>query len=138
MRRVAPYPLWIGTAHDARNLAVIFEHDIQAIVDLAMDEPPIRPPRELVYLRIPLLDGAGNSPELLRCAVLAVEGCLRENRTTLVACSVGASRSPAIAACALVRYAALSVEQALRVVQPGDLSPALWTDLLATGLLKEA
>ena len=68
------FPLWIGTARDARDIKGVLDAGIEAIVDLAMMNEPVTPTRELVYLRFPLVDGGGNPPWLICAAVLAVEG----------------------------------------------------------------
>lgn len=133
MRRIADLPLWIGTARDARDLRGIHEAGIQAVVDLAMDEPPVQPTRELVYLRFPLVDGGGNPEWLLRLAVEAVSGLLTAGVPTLVACSAGASRSPAIAAMAIARWQGIAHEEGLKRIGTGDVSVTLWREL--TGLL---
>ncbi len=130
MRRIADLPLWIGTALDARDLRGIHDTGIEAVVDLAMDEPPAHPPRELVYLRFPLVDNEGNPAWLLRAAIEALTGLLKADVPTLVACSAGASRSPAIAAIALARWKGFSPEEALKRTGPGDVSVALWRDLV--------
>ncbi len=131
LRRVLDLPLWVGTARDARDLRGIHEAGIEAVIDLAMDEPPVQPTRELVYLRFPLVDGGGNPEWLLRLAVEAVSGLLKAVVPTLVACSAGASRSPAIAALALARWKGISPEEGLKLIGTGDVSVTLWRDLTA-------
>jgi len=133
MRRVGEYPLWIGTARDARDLRAVLDAGIEAIVDLAMDEPPIAQlTRELVYLRFPLLDGEGNPPWLLRLAVDSVERLIRERTQTLVACSAGMSRSPAITAMALAKATGRSawiIMDRWGSGAPMDVSKGLWTSI---------
>lgn len=75
MRRIDGFPLWIGTARDARDIKGVLDAGIEAIVDLAIMNEPVTPTRELVYLRFPLIDGEGNPPWLLCAAVQGVEGC---------------------------------------------------------------
>src|SRR5881409_2546310 len=101
MRQVEGYPLWIGTARDARDIKGVLDAGIEAIVDLAAMDEPVRPTRELVYLRFPLVDGADNPPWLITAAVQAVAGLARLGVPTLVACEGGMSRSLVIAAAAL-------------------------------------
>jgi hypothetical protein len=48
MRRVADLPLWIGTAWDARDIRGVLDAGIEAVVDLAAEEPPAQPTRDLV------------------------------------------------------------------------------------------
>ena len=131
MRRVLDLPLWIGTARDARDLRGIHEADIAAVVDLAMDEPPVQPTREVVYLRFPLVDNEGNPEWLLRAVVEAVSGLLKAGVPTLVACSAGASRSPAVTAFALARWLGISPVEGLKRVGTGDVSVTLWRELSA-------
>jgi hypothetical protein len=129
VRLVLDLPLWIGTARDARDLRAIHEAGIEAVVDLAIDEPPVQPTRELVYLRFPLVDNEGNPAWLLRMAVEAVTGLLKAGVPTLVACSAGASRSPAVAAVALARWLGIGPEEGLSRIGMGDVSVTLWREL---------
>jgi protein-tyrosine phosphatase len=75
------------------------------------------------------VDNEGNPAWLLRAAVEAVTGLLKAGVPTLVACSAGASRSPAIAAVALARWKRLSPADGLKVVGVGDVSVTLWREL---------
>ena len=133
MRRVVELPLWIGTARDARDIRGVLDLGIEAVVDLATDEPPVHPTRELVYLRFPLVDGEGNPPWILRSAVDAVAGLLAAGVPTLVACSAGASRSPVIAAMAMAKWEGIRPEEALTRIGQGDVSPALWREAVTSG-----
>jgi hypothetical protein len=133
VRRVGDYPLWIGTARDARDLRGVLDAGIEAVVDLAMDEPPVSPTRELVYLRFPLVDGEGHPPWLLGLTVSAVEPLIRSGVPTLIACGGGMSRSLAIAASAVwFRESVRTLDEVLVRVRgdgPADVHPALWHDL---------
>jgi protein-tyrosine phosphatase len=84
-----------------------------------------------VYLRFPIVDNEGNPEWLLRAAVEAVTGLLRAGVPTLVACSAGASRSPAVAAVALARWLGVSPEDGLKRIGNGDVSVTLWRELNA-------
>lgn len=133
MRRVGEYPLWVGTARDARDMRAVHDAGIEAVVDLAMMCPTATPTRELVYLRFPLVDGAGNPPWLLSSAVRTVSNLLWHGVPTLVACDGGMSRSLAVAALAM--YSASQPnppEDYLRLVAgdgPADVHPVLWAEL---------
>jgi hypothetical protein len=134
VRQVGNYPLWVGTARDARDLRGVLAAGIEVIVDLAVDEPPISVTRELVYLRFPLVDGGGNPPWLLLAAGSAIDGLVRLKVPTLIACSGGMSRSPAIASLGLC-FATdqRAPDMVLRQVQrgtPSDIHPALWNDIM--------
>ena len=54
IRRIDGHRLWIGTSRDARAIKDIVDAGIEAIVDLAVMSEPVKPPRDLVYLRFPL------------------------------------------------------------------------------------
>ena len=69
MREIIPTRLWIGNAMDARNVTGVLGLGVSAIVDLAIEEPPIQFPRDVVYCRFPLIDGVGNQPTVLRVAI---------------------------------------------------------------------
>lgn len=137
MRRVEGFPLWIGNARDARDLRAVLDAGIEAVVDLAMEEPPAHPTRELVYLRFPLTDGPENPPWLLRQAVLAVVDLAGNRVPTLVACGAGMSRSPAVVALALAVVSKDTPEATLARLRDGgpmDVQPELWQSLRTAGL----
>jgi len=103
-------------------------------VDLALEEAPATPGRDLVSCRFPLVDGPENPPRLLRAAVEAVAVLLRAGVPTLVSCGAGMSRSPAIAGAAIARTRGLPLADGLALVArsgPVDVSPSLWRDLVA-------
>jgi protein-tyrosine phosphatase len=134
MRQVAGFPLWLGHAGDSRDLRAVLAAGIEAVVDLAVNEPPMRVTRDLTYIRLPLVDGSGNPPWLLRLAVDSVAALLREGTPTLVFCSIGISRTPAVVAAAVARVRVCSFHEALRLVVaegPSDVSPVLVGELLA-------
>jgi protein-tyrosine phosphatase len=132
MRRVGKHPLWIGTARDARDIRAVLDAGIEAVVDLAMEEPPIHPTRELIYLRFPLTDDDGNPRWRLRMAMWAVEELVGGGVSTLVACGAGMSRSPAVVAVVMSQFKGTRPEdelEALRSGGPVDVSPGLWQTL---------
>jgi hypothetical protein len=134
MRQVGDYPLWIGTARDARDIRVVLGAGVRAVVDLAVEEQPVAPTRELVYLRFPLVDGDGNDPKLLRSMLRAVTALVRERVPTLVACGMGMSRSLAVAGVAFATVYGLDPADVMTTVQgPGDVSPALLRELRSFG-----
>jgi len=130
MRQVGDYPLWVGNARDARDVKGVLAAGVRAVVDLAVEEPPVAPTRELVYLRFPLVDGDGNDPKLLRAMLQAVTALVRERVPTLVACGMGMSRSPAVAAVAFATVYGLDPADVLTTVQGRrDVSPSLLQEL---------
>jgi hypothetical protein len=133
MDRIEPYQLWIGHAGDGRAYQETTDRGIRAIVQLAITEPPLQPPREFVYCRIPLLDGCGNDAALLHLAINIVATLILHGTPTLVCCGAGMSRSPAIAAAAIARVEGLDLDECLRRVtkfRVADVSPGLWNDIL--------
>ena len=134
MRQIEGYPLWVGTARDARDIQLVLDAGIEAVVDLAVKSEPVVPPRELIYLRFPLVDGADNPPWQLCAAVHTVTGLVRLGVPTLVACDGGMSRSLAIASAAAWFQTSLktSLDEVLTKVAAGgrcDIQPRLWADV---------
>jgi len=131
MREVTPH-LYLGNALDARDLRRLYELEIAAVVDLAIEEVPAQLGREIVYCRFPLVDGAGNADWLLRAAIETTCGFVPGRVKTLVACSGGMSRSPAIVAAVLALQSGKSPDECLLELvagHPHDVSPLLWQDL---------
>jgi protein-tyrosine phosphatase len=135
MRRVEPFPLWLGNVGDLQSPDKLYDAQIRAVVDLAANEPFPHLPRDFIFIRVPLYDGAGNEPFLLRLAIQTVSRLLAEGVPTLVCCSNGLSRAPAISAGALAGIESLSIEDALRRVSiegKHDVLPGLWGEVCAT------
>ena len=132
--QIESLPLWIGHAGDSRAFRDIFASGIRAIVQLALEEPPVQPPRELVYLRFPLLDGPGNDPQLLHLVIDVTAMLVQRKVPTLVCCGAGMSRSPVIAAAALTTTLGLPFEKCLGKMlegRPADVSPGLLAEVRA-------
>ncbi len=132
MHVVLPGYLWRGHRGDLRNPRGLFEQGVQAVVDVASDEPPELLPRDLICCRVPLVDGRENSPALLRLSVQTVVLLVQLNIPTLVVCSSGLSRSPAVVAAALSVVTGQPAEESLAGVTadgPADVSASLWHDL---------
>src|SRR4051794_36196473 len=100
VRRIPGYPLWLGHVGDARDLSALLAAGIAAVVDLALNEPPVPLTRELVYCRFPLIDGGGNPRWMLRATVETVAGLMRAGVPTLVYCGACMSRTPSVAGAA--------------------------------------
>ncbi|MDG3007914.1 protein tyrosine phosphatase [Paludisphaera mucosa] len=134
MRRIPEHPLWLGPVAALRDPRALAEAGVEAVVDLALDEPPSPLGRALVSCRFPLVDGEGNPAWLLRSAVRAVAGLIRDGVPTLVCCGAGMSRSPAVAGAAVALVRGIAPEAGLAIVAwvgPADVSPAPWRDILA-------
>ena len=134
MREAITNCLWLGKAMDARDISTVLDLRIVAVVDLALEEPPIQFTRDIVYCRIPLVDGSGNRPEIIRAAVDLTASFIDSRVPTLVACGAGMSRSPIIVAAALAKVDGRSLEQALDDITMGvahDVSTSLWAEIKA-------
>lgn len=139
MREVISGLVWIGNARDARDVAEVLKKEIAAVVQLAIEEPPVIFPREIISIRFPLLDGEGNMPTVLRSTITAIAALIESKVTTLVACSGGMSRSPAIVAAALALAKNESPDDWLRQIAstgPHDVAPALWNDIRSHGAFR--
>src|SRR5262245_47594446 len=129
MREVIPNLLWIGHAQDGRNIAGVLDAGVRAVIDLAHNEPPVQYPRDIIYCRFPLDDGAGNEATILRAAIAIVKQMVEGKAPTLVFCSAGMSRSPAIVAAAIAEIENKDPDSTLQKIAdnvPADVSPALW------------
>jgi len=132
MREIIPSQLWLGNAMDVSDLRRIHDLGISAIVDLALEEPMPQLTREIIYCWFPIVDGSGNTPELLSAAIETTVSFIRKSVPTMVACSAGMSRSPAIVAAALALVHGESPDDSLQSMitgNPHDLSPPLWSDV---------
>jgi protein-tyrosine phosphatase len=133
MTQILPHHLWLGHAGDGRDLQKLFEAGIQALVQLGAEEPVILAPRDLIEVRIPILDGPGNQAETLTFAIRTVAALLTLRVSTLVCCGAGMSRSPCIAAAALAMNSGEAPGQALRRIveqRRCDVNPGLWNDVV--------
>lgn len=134
MRRIPDYLLWIGHAGEARRSHEVLGAGIIAVVDLALEEPAAKLIRELIYCRLPLYDGPGNPPWLLRATIETVAALLRANVPILVACGAGMNRSLCIAGAAIALVRGCSADEGLAIAigtgpARADVSPALWAEV---------
>jgi hypothetical protein len=137
MRELIEEHLWIGNAMDIRDVTGDLGLGIKAIIDLAMEEPPTVFPRDIVYCRFPLIDGAGNSGATLRAAIETTVAMITAEVPTLVACGAGMSRAPTIVATALARINRKPMAEVLHRLtdgQPHDVSPGLLEDVEQLGM----
>lgn len=135
MRNIVPSRIWIGNAFDLRDLRLIHEMEIRAVVDLALEEPIPELTRELIYCRFPILDGSANEQSVLRLAVGTVIGLFEDKIPTIVTCSAGMSRSPCITAAALAMVNSKDFDETLCEIttgHPHDVSPNLWSNVKRT------
>jgi protein-tyrosine phosphatase len=129
MREILSGKLWLGNAGDVRNVERLIESGIIAVMSLAAEEPLLNLPRSMISCRFPLMDGSQNSGEFLKAAVETLDSLLQNQIPTLVYCSGGMSRSPAVIAAALSIVQGGSPEEKLQKIvsgHPHDVSPQLW------------
>ena len=134
MNQIDPYLLHVGHGGDGQDFKTLFDEGVRAVVQLAWEDAPLLLPRELILCRIPLADGPGNRPELLRLAIATIVQLLRDQISVLVSCGSGVSRAPALAAAALARYTGKPFAECLQEVtrhRHADVHPALYEDLEA-------
>jgi len=130
--QISPHPLWVGHACDGSDARSLLDLGIEAVVQVAIEEPPLSPPRGLMYHRFPLLDGSGNPPEFLMLAIGTVAALIRLRVPTLVCCGMGLSRSPAVASVALAVPLRRPPDEVLRLLadrHPVDISPGFWGEI---------
>lgn len=128
MRQVRGRALWLGHAGDLRDAREILAADVQAVVELADNEPFAALPRELIRCRFPLSDGGDNPIWLLKLAADCVATMLRAGVPVLVCCSAGMSRSVCVAAGGVSLAEGLSLPESVAAVVgsgPADVSPRL-------------
>ena len=132
MRQVAGRALWLGNPGDTRDPKTILEAGIEAVIELADNEPLAILPRELIRCRFPLSDGGENPAWLLRLASESVAAFLRAKVPVLVCCSGGMNRSVCVAAVGVAMADGRPLREALLgIVQsgPADVSPLLLAQL---------
>ena len=134
MNQIVPHNLWVGHAGDGRDYRQMLDAGIKALVQVAIEESPNQPPRELIYLRFPLLDGLDNQPDLLSLAITTTARLVQSHLPTLVCCGAGMSRAPLIAAAGLCVAHGEPLETCVQQVAHQhrcDVSPGLWSEVRA-------
>ncbi len=135
MREILSGQLWLGNAGDGRDPTRLVQAGVAAVVNLAAEEPSPNLPRSMIYCRFPIMDGAQDTRGILDLAIRTLVSLLQQRIPTLVHCSAGMSRSPAVAAAALSVAFGGSPEERLRQIvagQPHDVSPRLWEAVCRT------
>ena len=132
MRHIVGRALWLGNPGDTCDPKTILDAGIEAVVELADNEPLAVLPRELVRCRFPLSDGGENPDWLLRLASESVAAFLRAKMPVLVCCSGGMNRSVCIAAAGVALADGCALREALLGIVksgPADVSPLLLAQL---------
>jgi protein-tyrosine phosphatase len=132
IRNVYSNVLYVGNATDARDLRRLYDTSIRAVIDLALNEPPVQLGRDFIYCRYPLNDGEGNSDALVTLAIQTVVSLVRDEVPSLVACSAGMSRAPCIAAASVALLTGRAPDDCLLQLitdAPNDVSQILWAQV---------
>lgn len=132
MNQIEPYPIWIGHGGEAHDFSRLFDMGIEAVVELAVEEPSFPSARDMIACRFPLIDGVGNAPHVLSLAMGTVAALIAAKVPLLVSCGNGMSRAPAVVAAALAAVHHEPPEECLKRVtrhHPSDVSPGLWDDV---------
>ena len=122
----------IGDAISARDMKLIYDHEFEAVLDLAGNEPPAVLGRDIIYCRFPLSDDGSNSEACVSAAVVCLRSLVEREFKTLVACSAAMSRSPLIAAATIALISGDSLSDCLSGVlenAPHDVSPTLYASV---------
>jgi len=126
--------IWLGNAIELRNPKLLYANAIKCVVDVAYEEPAAQLPRDIFYLRFPLLDGEGNSPSPLRLALNATIQLIQEDEPFVVGCSAGMSRSPTLLSFVIAHCTGVSAEVVIERISAKrqlEIKPNLWNDFLA-------
>ena len=137
--RISPESIWIGHAGEGHDFTPLLDLGIEAMIELAEEAPSFPTRRDLISCRFPLIDGVGNRPELLALAIRTVAILIAAGIPTLVCCSDGLSRAPAIIAAALALVHREPKADCLKRIarhHPGDVLTGFWREV--TGLPPEA
>lgn len=129
MRAVFGDLLLIGNAIEARDIRLLYDNEVRAVLDLAANEKPASLGRDHIYVRIPILDGDGNSDRDIELAIITLVHLMETETKTLVACSAGMSRSPCIAAASTALASNGTIDECMHKIVssgPNDVSPILW------------
>jgi protein-tyrosine phosphatase len=134
MHCVTDNVLWIGNSFDARNSFDLLDQGLNVVVDLAIEEGTATHPREIVYLRFPIMDGIGNDKPVLEAAIRTISTLISiHGLRVAVCCSMGLSRSPALAAAAIALVQNQTPEESLSQLisrMNCDVSPGFWSEIL--------
>ena len=129
MIEIRSQKLWIGNAIEIRDMQLIANSKVAAIVDLALEEKPAQPPRHLSYLRFPLSDSNANDILTLALSVNTICQLVENEVPTVVACSAGLSRAPTVTAFALAKHLGddpSTVVQRVAKMKQLDINPLFW------------
>jgi hypothetical protein len=132
MHEIIAGQLWIGNAGDVRDPARLLDAGVAAVLNLAAEEQTPALPRSLIYCHFPIMDGEQEVDSALAVAIGTLVWFQKYQVPTMVYCSAGMSRTPAIVAAALSLLEGRSPDEKLREIaagHPHDVSPRLWEEV---------
>lgn len=129
MIQISTTCLWLGNAADLRDVRGALAEGIQAIIDLAIEEPCPKLPRVFNYSRFSITDDGENNPVVICAAVCLATAYARSQYPVAICCNAGLSRSPTLAAVALAATTETPAKewlQQISAMKPTDVNPSLW------------
>ncbi|APZ91907.1 protein-tyrosine phosphatase family protein [Fuerstiella marisgermanici] len=139
MIRIPNTTIWLGNSADLRDSRRMLGEGIDAIIDLAIEEPFPPLPRLINYCRFVVSDDGENDPAILQAAIAATAMFVQGGHRTGICCNAGLSRSLCVAAAVMSYVSAMSPNEALEAVsriKPTDVNPALWRQIVTLPPLK--
>ena len=115
----------IGDRHQAANLNLLLEFQIDAVLNLAYDldisyydlVSSSHHKFRIEYQKVGLIDGDGNQPTAFISAVYMLDQLLERHQKALVHCQAGVSRSSSVVATHLAHKRRISFDEALEFVK---------------------
>lgn len=121
--------LHIGNLRDSHNPAVLYATGIGAMLQLAQAAPQ----KDIAHYYLPIEDGIPLSASVLQQGLAFVADQRRLNKSVLIACAAGVSRSATFTIAALKEAEGISLLESLRILvaaHPETLPhPVLWQSL---------
>jgi len=121
--------LYIGKLRDTLEITALSDASIHSMLHLAEEVPQ----PGIIHRYLPVMDGNPLPDALLRAGLDFVAEQRRQEKTTLIACGRGASRSATFAIAALKEAEGISLLDALRAVAAVHREtrphPVLWQSL---------
>lgn len=106
--------LSIGTAREAADKELLTGNSIEVIVSLARKAPEHD---DIEIRHIPLSNGSGTSQQDFDAAVDALRDAIQQDRSVLVHCRQGVSRSVAVAATSLAMEEDTTLREAIATIE---------------------
>ncbi len=110
--------LWLGSLETACDENGLREHNITHIVSAIYDVNPLFPDSDFVYCKVPVIDKPTEEiGKYFNECFNFIDDALKTNKTVLVHCVYGISRSSTLVCAYLIKKHNLTVSQAVQLVQ---------------------